>query len=42
MYAARLIELTKTYFLGDNVVRALRGITVDIPAGDFVAIMGSS
>ena len=42
MYAARLIELTKTYFLGDNVVHALRGITVDIPAGDFVAIMGSS
>ena len=42
MYAARLIDLTKFYHLGDNVVRALRGVSADFPAGDFVAIMGSS
>ena len=41
-YAARLIELTKHYFLGDVVVKALRGVSLDIPEGDFLAIMGSS
>ncbi len=42
MYAAQLIDLTKNYFLGENVVRALRGVSLDIPVGDFLAIMGSS
>jgi ABC-type antimicrobial peptide transport system, ATPase component len=42
MYAAQLTELMKTYYMGDNVVRALRGVTLDIPTGDFLAIMGSS
>lgn len=42
MYAARLIDLTKFYYLGENVVRALRGVSADFPMGDFVAIMGSS
>lgn len=42
MYAARLIDLTKFYFLGENIVRALRGVSADFPVGDFVAIMGSS
>ncbi len=41
-YAARLIELTKHYHLGDVVVKALRGVSLDIPEGDFLAIMGSS
>ncbi len=41
-YAARLIELTKHYYLGDVVVKALRGVSLDIPEGDFLAIMGSS
>ncbi len=42
MYAARLIDLKKFYYLGDNVVQALRGVSADFPLGDFVAIMGSS
>ena len=42
MYAARLIDLTKFYHLGDNIVRALRGVSADFPVGDFVAIMGQS
>ena len=42
MHAARLIDLTKFYHLGDNVVRALRGVSADFPVGDFVAIMGQS
>lgn len=42
MYAAQLIDLTKTYHLGEHVVRALRGVSADFPEGDFVAIMGQS
>ncbi len=42
MYAAQLIDLTKFYHLGDNVVRALRGVSADFPVGDFAAIMGHS
>lgn len=40
--AAELVDLTKDYYLGNNVVRALRGVSMEIPQGDFIAIMGSS
>jgi putative ABC transport system ATP-binding protein len=42
---AALIEardLTKVYAMGDNEVHALRGVSLDIDEGDFVAIMGAS
>lgn len=39
---AELIGLTKEYDLGAEVVRALRGVDLIIPEGDFVSIMGSS
>jgi putative ABC transport system ATP-binding protein len=36
------VALEKDYHLGPHVVRALRGVTVDIDAGEFVAVMGPS
>lgn len=40
--AAQLIDLHKYYYLGEHVVRALRGVSIDFPEGDYVAIMGQS
>jgi putative ABC transport system ATP-binding protein len=41
--AARVIDVHKDYILkGGITVRALRGVSIDFPEGDFVAIMGTS
>ena len=40
--AARAVQATKTYGKGDAEVRALDGVDVDFPAGQFTAIMGPS
>jgi putative ABC transport system ATP-binding protein len=40
--AARLIELQKHYVLKSETVKALRGVSFDVPEGDYVAIMGPS
>jgi putative ABC transport system ATP-binding protein len=40
--AARVEDLQKDYYLGAETVRALRGVSFDIPSGDYVAIMGPS
>ncbi len=40
--AADVIDLHKHYDLGSVVVKALNGVSVEFPRGDFVAIMGSS
>jgi len=42
-FAAQVIDIQKHYDLGGtNIVKALRGVSIDFPHGDFVAIMGSS
>jgi putative ABC transport system ATP-binding protein len=38
----QLENLTRTYIVGETEVRALRGVSLNVPAGDFLAIMGAS
>lgn len=40
--ACQIRDLTKHYVLKSETVRALRGVSFDIPEGDYVAIMGPS
>jgi putative ABC transport system ATP-binding protein len=42
MANVRLVELTKHYKRGSEVIRALDGVTLDIEKGEFVAVVGRS
>jgi putative ABC transport system ATP-binding protein len=41
-WAARIRHVTKEYVLDGGTVRALQGVDLDVPAGDYVAVMGAS
>ncbi|NUQ61049.1 MAG: ABC transporter ATP-binding protein [Pirellulales bacterium] len=40
--AASVQQVTKEYVLDGETVRALRGVTLEVPEGDYVAVMGAS
>ena len=40
--AARIENLHKQYIMGEEIVHALRGVSLNVPEGDYVAIMGPS
>src|SRR5213082_1781879 len=40
--ASRSVDITKIYGKGDTIVRALDGVSIEVPTGRFVAIMGPS
>ena len=42
MANVRLVDLTKNYKRGSEIIRALSGVTLDIDKGEFVAIVGRS
>ena len=42
MAGVRLLQLTKNYKRGSEIIRALDGVTLDIDKGDFVAVVGRS
>jgi putative ABC transport system ATP-binding protein len=41
-HAVTATALTRTYGEGDSAVHALRGVSLDLPAGQFTAVMGPS
>ncbi|HEX9364187.1 MAG TPA: ABC transporter ATP-binding protein [Candidatus Dormibacteraeota bacterium] len=42
MAGVRLVELTKHYKRGSEIIRALDGVSLDIDQGEFVAVVGRS
>src|SRR5207249_10551137 len=42
MAGVRLLNLTKHYERGSEVIKALDGVTLDIDRGEFVAVIGRS
>src|SRR5437016_14313951 len=42
MANVRLVELTKNYKRGSEIIHAVDGVTLDIDKGEFVAVVGGS
>ena len=42
MEVISLVDVCKTYFMGDNQVHALQGVSFSINEGELVSIMGPS
>src|SRR3989454_8615553 len=42
MANVRLVELTKYYKRGSEVIKAVHGVTLDIDKGEFIAVVGRS
>src|SRR3989441_3680277 len=42
MASIRLVNLTKNYKRGSEIIRALDGVTLDIDKGEFIAVVGRS
>jgi putative ABC transport system ATP-binding protein len=40
--AIQLVDLSRHYQMGETLIRAVDGLSVQIPAGEFVALLGSS
>lgn len=40
--AANVLDIRKDYVLSGETVHALRGVTFDVPEGDYISIMGAS
>jgi putative ABC transport system ATP-binding protein len=40
--AIRAVALTRTFEVGETIVEALRGVNIEVPKGQFVALVGSS
>ena len=41
-YTVRTIDVKREYRIGNEVVRALKGVTVEIMRGEYISIMGPS
>ncbi|MBU7031302.1 MAG: ABC transporter ATP-binding protein [Theionarchaea archaeon] len=42
MEAVKIIDLEMTFLMGDTIVNALRGVSLDVEEGEFVSIVGTS
>jgi putative ABC transport system ATP-binding protein len=42
MFVLQAVELYRSFHVGEEEIRALRGVSLTVEAGEFVAVMGPS